>query len=1049
MHENRRRCRLALKLNFLISTLLLSLLVQAQQSYHLFESGHVRPLALSPDGSKLFAVNTPDNRLEIFDVSVDGLAHSASVPVGLEPVAVAVRNNSEVWVVNHLSDSVSIVDVSATPPRVTATLLVGDEARDIVFGGTGGNRAFISAARRGQHLTDPSLNGVINAGDPELTTPGEGRAHVWIFDANATGVDAALGGIPLGIVEVFSDTPRALAISPDGNTVYVAAFQSGNGTTVIDEPSVCNGFQNSGGSACGPGAPGGIPGPLTNDPASGNSGQAPETGLIVKFDGSDWLDTISRNWSSLVHFNLPDKDVFSFNANVTGPGDVNLVEYAGAGTVLYNMVVNPATGKVYVSNHDSPNHIRFEGAGDFGGSTVQGQLSKSRITVINPLTSDVSAKHLNQHIDYSKLHTAHDPQVDADIQAMREHTLAIPLQITTNSAGTKVYMAAFGSGKIGVFDAADLEDPNFSTSFDPTIKSANYIDTAGGPSGLVLDETQNKIYVMQRFDHSIAEIDAASGFTMATHPLPDPEPVHVKQGRPFLYDGLISSGNGESSCASCHIFGDLDHLAWNLGDPDGAISATNNQPSSTSPFAQFIGPGAHPQPFHPMKGPMTTQTLRGMATHGAMHWRGDRVDGANGADPCNNSGPSNAACDEAFSFNNFIVAFEGLLGKDGTITPTEMQQFTNFILEIRLPPNPIAELNGTFTGPQSNGAAKYLAPQTDGILDCNGCHTLNPAQGFFGADGRESFEAEPQNMKIAHLRNLYQKIGMFSTPVIGGPGTDQIRGFGFLHDGSVGSVKHFLEGGVFNLNPQEVLDMEQFMLAFPTDLAPIVGQQVTLTASNAAAVDQRINLLIARAQTGFDSFVLGPNVNECDLVVKGAVGSEQRGWLLQGNGAFLDDTGASISQTALRALPASEGPLTFTCAVPGTGLRMAIDRDEDSALDGNDNCPATANAAQLNFDADAQGDACDSDDDNDELSDLDEAQLGTNPLNPDSDGDTYSDGFEVMFGTDPLSAASSPDSMQIPLLPWLGTLLLMLGFTGITAKYGRSARTGNGDGYRG
>src|SRR5262245_30629451 len=72
-----------------------------------FETGQVRPLALSPDGARLFAVNTPDNRLEIFDVSPGGLTHAASVPVGLEPVAVAARSNGEVWVVNHLSDSAS------------------------------------------------------------------------------------------------------------------------------------------------------------------------------------------------------------------------------------------------------------------------------------------------------------------------------------------------------------------------------------------------------------------------------------------------------------------------------------------------------------------------------------------------------------------------------------------------------------------------------------------------------------------------------------------------------------------------------------------------------------------------------------------------------------------------------------------------------------------------------------------------------------------------------------------------------------------------------
>ncbi|MBT8149655.1 MAG: thrombospondin type 3 repeat-containing protein, partial [Gammaproteobacteria bacterium] len=314
---------------------------------------------------------------------------------------------------------------------------------------------------------------------------------------------------------------------------------------------------------------------------------------------------------------------------------------------------------------------------------------------------------------------------------------------------------------------------------------------------------------------------------------------------------------------------------------------------------------------------------------------------------------------------------------------------------------------------------------TDTITTCNGCHTLDPANGFFGADGRESFENEPQNMKIAHLRNLYQKIGMFGTSNLGGPGTDQVRGFGFLHDGSVGSVDDFLNNPVFNLNAAQRAEMEQFMLAFPTDLAPIVGQQVTLTGSNSAAVNARIDLLLQQSAATFTSLILGGTATECDLVVKGQLNNQPRGWLRQGNGDFLDDTGATISEAALRALPATEGPLTFTCAVPGSGTRMALDRDEDTVLDGNDNCAAAANTGQVNTDGDGQGDACDSDDDNDELGDAQEQVLGTDPLKADTDGDTYSDGFEVSFGTDPLSAASSPDSMQVPVLPWLASILLM------------------------
>src|SRR5262245_39586270 len=91
---------------------LLPLQARATADFVTFDSGAVRPLALSADGNRLFAVNTPGNQLEIFSVDGAGqLTRTGAVAVGLEPVAVAVRSTSEVWVVNLLSDSVSIVDV--------------------------------------------------------------------------------------------------------------------------------------------------------------------------------------------------------------------------------------------------------------------------------------------------------------------------------------------------------------------------------------------------------------------------------------------------------------------------------------------------------------------------------------------------------------------------------------------------------------------------------------------------------------------------------------------------------------------------------------------------------------------------------------------------------------------------------------------------------------------------------------------------------------------------------------------------------------------------
>src|SRR2546425_2420011 len=235
-------------------------------SFVTFESGQVRPLALSPDGSRLFAVNTPDDRLEIFDVLAGGLTHTGSVPVGMEPVAVAARTNGEVWVVNHLSDSVSIVDVTGTAPHVTRTLLVGDEPRDIVFAGPGGTRAFITTAHRGQ-----------NSGVPlaDFTTAGLGRADVWVFDV--TNLGSTLGGTPLTKLTLFGDTPRALAASPDGNTVYAAVFQSGNQTTALNEGLVCDGGSTATSCTVGGGTmPGGPPPPHLHCLRHAQ----PETGII-------------------------------------------------------------------------------------------------------------------------------------------------------------------------------------------------------------------------------------------------------------------------------------------------------------------------------------------------------------------------------------------------------------------------------------------------------------------------------------------------------------------------------------------------------------------------------------------------------------------------------------------------------------------------------------------------------------------------------------------------------------------------------------------------
>ena len=99
-----------------------------------WESPQAHPVDVTPDGRLLLVANTADARLEVFDVSGKAPVRLGSVPVGLDPVSVRARGNGEAWVVNQISDSVSIVDLASL--RVRRTVLVGDEPADVVFAGT-------------------------------------------------------------------------------------------------------------------------------------------------------------------------------------------------------------------------------------------------------------------------------------------------------------------------------------------------------------------------------------------------------------------------------------------------------------------------------------------------------------------------------------------------------------------------------------------------------------------------------------------------------------------------------------------------------------------------------------------------------------------------------------------------------------------------------------------------------------------------------------------------------------------------------------------------
>ena len=75
-------------------------------------------------------------------------------------------------------------------------------------------------------------------------------------------------------------------------------------------------------------------------------------------------------------------------------------------------------------------------------------------------------------------------------------------------------------------------------------------------------------------------------------------------------------------------------------------------------------------------------------------------------------------------------------------------------------------------------------------------------------------------------------------------------------------------------------------------------------------------------------------------------------------------------------------------------IQAVVEPDADADGFGDetqDNCPSASNPTQADTDADGTADGCDPDDDNDGISDADEAARGTDPLSSDSDGDGRTD----------------------------------------------------------
>ena len=731
-----------------------------------WETPHVHPLDLTPDGSRLLAVNTANASLEILDVTGSTPTRVRSVAVGLDPVTVRARTNDEAWVINHISDSVSIVDLLLG--HVIRTLEPGDEPTDVAFAA---GKAFVVCSQLNQVKVYDLAN----------------------LDAAPTTLDIA------------GEDPRAAAVSPDGKSVYITIFESGNRTTII--PFWLTSLPDS---------PYGGQNPIP-DYVTGLRGiteiVGPQASVIVRKDpAGKWRDANGMDWSHIVSWDAHDHDLAVINADTLG------IEYR-TGLMNLNMAMSVRPdGAIGVVGTEATNEQRFEPflTGKFVHSVLAvappDMLTPAQIADLNPHLAEAYAKRLSR--------------VSSEIRAL---SIADPRGIAWSPDSAIAYVTGMGTNNV--------------IKIDELGQRLGQVDVGEGPTGTVFDAGRNKLYVLSKFAFGVSVVDPDAMTEITRVLMPDPTPMAIREGRPFLYNARLTSGLGVTACGSCHIDGRMDQLAWDLGNPDSGAKPFDQECDSIFSFTEAISLPC--EDFHPVKGPMTTQTLQGIIGVEPLHWRGDKKNLA-----------------------EFNGAFVGLNGGERELTPDEMSKFEAFVATITFPANPFRGRDDSLPEHIGNGNPRLgetiymtelidarpaetpllINPPTLGVdsliagltlVSCNRCHQIPSGSSQVVIPG--VLLIEPQSMKVPQLRNLYEKTGFDRGSI------NNNRGFGYVHDGSFNSVEEFLSIGVFHfgsgeLGMQKRRDVVAFTMAFPTDTHPAVGWTITLTSANSSDSSIQSNL---------------------------------------------------------------------------------------------------------------------------------------------------------------------------------------------------------------
>jgi DNA-binding beta-propeller fold protein YncE len=620
---------------------------------------------------------------------------------------------------------------------------------------------------------------------------------------------------------------------------------------------------------------------------------------------------------------LPDRDLFAIVTqpnpalDALDPGSTR----SGLGTTLFNVCPRPGTSELWILNTDALN-ADHRGEKNF----VAGQVVSNRISVVD--TSN------NQ------------PPVVIDLDALAPlgAKCAQPSSVVFDPNGTRAYVTGFGSDLVAVLDLQP--GPQAVWAGVVTLPPKQFYPRGTGPRAALLAPGGTKLYVYERVDNSVTPVDLAalpSGgnfvygaglpFTLGFEGVTEEE----RLGR-HLFANANFSKSLTSSCASCHIDGHLDGLAWDLGnflDPEG------------TPDDQLAYPLDD-------KAALVTQSTRRMQDQAPYHWRGEK-----------------------HGINDFQNAFVTLLenqvnGQPALIGP-DFQYLRHYLNRLVYPPNPRAALDRGYSAAALAGANVFLQQPVLGSLTCSACHQLPLGTG--GDLVTQVADGVIGSADVPALRGVGDK-GAPAFTIGGDFGQRTELGAGWTHGGAAATLHDAVlrvdpQTGqpIFNLTAQQADQLVAFLQEFDSGLAPATGVIATANAGNAATfLATDLAFLESQARRG-----------NCDLVfyrsprlAAGVAPLQIRGRFDPATGKFQPAlrSAPQVSDSVLIAEAAAGWPVTFVGLPLGMGTTFGLDRDCDGLWDLDEQRRGTD---PENWDSD-----------NDGFPDGYEADWGMNPLVPDT-----------------------------------------------------------------